>query len=143
MQIIAKANQAGLQLTPRQFFEYQTIAELAAVAATNKKIEAEQGLVNGLAPLTPIQHWFFEENFIEKHHWNQSVFLEVRERINPDLLTEVLKELLKHHDGLRLRYSFEETGWQQTYADFDETVPLTCFDFSNLSKSEQQSAITT
>ena len=143
MQIIAKANQAGLQLTPRQFFEYQTIAELAAVAATNKKIEAEQGLVNGLAPLTPIQHWFFEENFIEKHHWNQSVFLEVRERINPDLLTEVLKELLKHHDGLRLRYSFEETGWQQTYADFDETVPLTYFDFSNLSKSEQQSAITT
>jgi len=32
IRIVAKANQAGLQLTPKQMFEYQTIAELAAVA---------------------------------------------------------------------------------------------------------------
>ena len=32
IRIVAKANQAGLQLTPKQMFEHQTIAELAAVA---------------------------------------------------------------------------------------------------------------
>ncbi|HEX8475509.1 MAG TPA: amino acid adenylation domain-containing protein [Pyrinomonadaceae bacterium] len=32
IQIIVRANQAGLQLTPRQMFQYQTIAELASVA---------------------------------------------------------------------------------------------------------------
>lgn len=32
IQIIARANQEGLQLTPRQMFQYQTIAELATVA---------------------------------------------------------------------------------------------------------------
>jgi len=32
IQIIARANQDGLQLTPREMFQYQTIAELAAVA---------------------------------------------------------------------------------------------------------------
>jgi ubiquinone/menaquinone biosynthesis C-methylase UbiE/aryl carrier-like protein len=31
IQIIARANQAGLRLTPRQLFQHQTIAELAAV----------------------------------------------------------------------------------------------------------------
>jgi len=32
IQVIARANQAGMRLTPRQLFEYPTIAELAAVA---------------------------------------------------------------------------------------------------------------
>jgi amino acid adenylation domain-containing protein len=34
IQIIAKANQAGLRLTPQDLFQHQTIAELAAVATT-------------------------------------------------------------------------------------------------------------
>lgn len=31
IQVITKAAQAGLRLTPRQIFEHQTVAELAAV----------------------------------------------------------------------------------------------------------------
>ena len=34
LQIIAKASEVGLQLTPEMLFEHQTIAELAAIAAT-------------------------------------------------------------------------------------------------------------
>jgi hypothetical protein len=45
IQIIAKANQAGLQLMPKQMFDNQTIAKLAAVAGTVRTIQAEQGLV--------------------------------------------------------------------------------------------------
>lgn len=36
LQVIAKANAAGLSLTPEMLFEYQTIAELAAIAATSE-----------------------------------------------------------------------------------------------------------
>jgi len=36
LQVIAKANAAGLPLTPEMLFEYQTIAELAAIAATSQ-----------------------------------------------------------------------------------------------------------
>jgi aryl carrier-like protein len=35
IQVISKANQAGLRLTPKQLFQHQTIAQLAAVADTN------------------------------------------------------------------------------------------------------------
>src|SRR5205823_3135349 len=36
LQIMTKANEAGLQLTPEMLFEYQTVAELATVATTNQ-----------------------------------------------------------------------------------------------------------
>lgn len=44
IQIIYKANQAGLQLTPKQLFDSQTIAKLAEVAGTFQTIQAEQEL---------------------------------------------------------------------------------------------------
>ena len=31
IQVVARADQAGLRLTPRQLFQHQTVAELAAV----------------------------------------------------------------------------------------------------------------
>ncbi|MEB3219801.1 MAG: amino acid adenylation domain-containing protein [Nostocales cyanobacterium 94392] len=141
MQIIAKANQAGLQLTPKQFFEHQTIAGLAAIAVNNKVIEAEQGLVTGSVPLTPIQRWFFEQNFPQMHHWNQAVLLEVRQALSPLLLAQAVKQLLKHHDALRLRYNCYGTDTQQVNSEFDEVVPFTLFDLSTLAERELKSAI--
>ncbi|MGH7998033.1 MAG: amino acid adenylation domain-containing protein [Brasilonema sp.] len=143
MQIIARANQAGLRLTPKQLFEHQTIAELAAVAGTNKAIQAEQGLVTGRVPLTPIQHWFFEQNFPQMHHWNQAVLLEVQQTLDPVLLEQAVQQLLKHHDVLRLRYNLQESSWQQVNADFDEIVPLTLLNLSTVSEIEQKSTIST
>lgn len=62
LQIISKANQIGLNLTPKQLFQHQTIAQLAVVAGTTRKIQAEQMTVTGLLELTPIQHWFLSKS---------------------------------------------------------------------------------
>jgi aryl carrier-like protein len=35
IQVVTRARQAGLQLTTKQLFQHQTIAQLAAVLATN------------------------------------------------------------------------------------------------------------
>ena len=61
IQLISKANQAGIQIAAKQLFKYQTIAELAAVVGITRQINAEQGLVTGAVRLTPIQNWFFEQ----------------------------------------------------------------------------------
>ncbi|XKK22798.1 hypothetical protein HFP67_28100 [Bacillus sp. CB102A.1] len=37
---------------------------------------AEQGIVIGDVPLTPIQCWFFEQEHPHTEHWNQSMLLE-------------------------------------------------------------------
>src|SRR5207245_10575943 len=51
IQIVARANQAGLRLTSRQIFQHQTIAGLASVAGTRLLVAAEQGAVTGDTPL--------------------------------------------------------------------------------------------
>src|SRR5207248_11339644 len=62
IQVVARAHRAGLKLTARQIFEQQTVAGLATVVEAATSPIAEQGLVQGEAPLTPIQHWFFAQD---------------------------------------------------------------------------------
>ncbi|MDB9373597.1 non-ribosomal peptide synthetase [Nodularia sphaerocarpa] len=142
IQIVARANQAGLKLTPKQLFQHQTIAELAAVAVTTTSKEAEQGLVKGIVPLTPIQHWFFEQNLPEPHHFNQSVLLEVPSNIQGELLEQALQKLLSHHDALRLRFVPQAEQWQQYNSDVcEDRVLLAEADLSHLAQTEQSKAI--
>ncbi|ACK73919.1 amino acid adenylation domain protein (plasmid) [Gloeothece citriformis PCC 7424] len=141
IQMISKANQMGLQLSPKQLFQYQTIAELATVTGTSQKNEANQSIVTGIVPLTPIQCWFFEQNLAEAHFFNQSALIEVPATIDPDLLKEVLQKLLSHHDALRLRYEEKNGQIQQINDGLKETVPLSIIDLSQLSPNDQTAAI--
>jgi amino acid adenylation domain-containing protein/non-ribosomal peptide synthase protein (TIGR01720 family) len=153
IQIIAKANQAGLKLTPKQIFEAQTIAELAAIADTIQSVQAEQAVIVGDVPLTPIQQWFFEQNLPDPHHYNQAVLLDVRQPLDPVLLDAAIRHLLLHHDGLRLRFerTFESTGaagWQQTImppdrGETDTTALVIHVDLSALLDSAQAIALET
>ena len=124
IQAIARAYQLGLQFTPRELFQHQTIAELAAIAATRAPSQAEQGLVLGPVPLTPMQHWFFAQHLTHPEHWNQAILLEVREPLHGQRLELALDLLLKHHDALRARFTPADAGWQQVYAEPDEAIPL-------------------
>ena len=141
IQAIARANKAGLRLTPKQLFEHQTIAELAAVASTIQITEAQQGLVTGEVHLTPIQHWFFQQNLPQPHHFNQAVLLQVEPGCDLALLQQTIQQLLLHHDALRLRFVQTEFGWKQEIANPDAEFPLTRLDFSALPEVEQIAAL--
>jgi amino acid adenylation domain-containing protein/non-ribosomal peptide synthase protein (TIGR01720 family) len=141
IQIIAQANQAGIQLTPKQIFQHQTIAELATVAGTTNFMQPEQGLVTGEIPLTPIQHWFFEQNLPYPDHFNQSVLLEVPPELQPELWEQVVQKLLFHHDALRLKFVQAESKWQQINTDSLDIVPFQVIDCSELPDSEQQATL--
>ncbi|MCC5648474.1 amino acid adenylation domain-containing protein [Nostoc sp. XA013] len=141
IQAIAKANQVGLRLTPKQIFEHQTIAKLALVAVTSSKTESEQGLVIGTVPLTPIQHSFFAQNLPESHHWNQSLLLELQQDIEPNILQQAIQHLLAHHDALRLCFRPTANGWESFNAGVEVEVPFTKFDFSKLPLEQQKAAI--
>ncbi len=143
IQIAAKANQTGLHLAPKHLFQHQTIAELAAVVGTAPQIKAEQGLVVGPVPLIPIQHWFFEQNLVDPHHFNQAMLLEVRQALVPALLERVVQHLLVHHDALRLRFKPGELYGQLSNIDPNAVVPFTRVDLSALSASEQRAAMET
>ncbi len=104
IQVIARAAEAGLRLTPRQLFEHPTVAGLAALAGAGAAVAAEQEAVRGEAPLTPYQAWFFAQGNPEPWHWNMAVLLALRRPVAPAALAGALARLIDHHDGLRLRF---------------------------------------
>ena len=140
IQIIARANQAGLRLVPRQLFQHQTIAELAPLATGAVAPVAEQGVVTGAVPLTPVQLRFFD--FASNiHHYNQALMLETPVRTDTQLLRQVIEHLLIHHDALRLRFRADGGNWLQWLDANEDNSVFSEIDLSSLSEAEQRSAI--
>lgn len=136
IQVIARANQAGFSLTPKDVFQHPTIKDLAAVSNNNRLIKAEQGIVTGEIPLTPVQHWFFEQKLYNTHHNNQSVLFEVGDALKPEPLETAVKELLRHHDALRIYFHNDNGKWDQFNRDIIENTPLTIVDMSELPEED-------
>lgn len=141
IQIVARANQAGLSLTTRQIFEHPTISDLAKLASKAPAQVASSQPVTGQIPLTPIQRWFFEQELPNPHHWNQAVLLEVEPDIDLSHLTGALQRLLDHHDALRTRFSNTESGWRQRNLGAGEEILVQQIDLSDLAADEQKRAI--
>ncbi|MCP5063168.1 MAG: amino acid adenylation domain-containing protein, partial [Ignavibacteriae bacterium] len=80
IQVISKARQNGLLIKPVQLFQYQTIREIAAIVVETTVVNAEQGLVTGNFPYTPIQENFFNTEYINRNHWNQSVLFKINQK---------------------------------------------------------------
>ncbi|HEU5379924.1 MAG TPA: amino acid adenylation domain-containing protein [Ktedonobacteraceae bacterium] len=145
IQISARAQQANLYLTPRQVFQWQTVAELAEAVNLAPVAVAEQGLSTGSVALTPVQRWFFEQDLPAPHHYNQALLLESTEVLEATLLEQALASLLRHHDALRLCFSHTEEGWQQRYGSPEEVGLPHLFhaNYAHLSLQEQDEAIQT
>ena len=143
IQIVSRANQIGLHLSPQHVFQHQTVADLAGVAGTVSAVDAEQGVVTGDAPLTPIQEWFFAQAFEEPHHFNQAILLEVRRPLDASRLERAVEALREHHDALRLRFERDGDGWRQSGAGPGGAAPLTVVDLAMLSGEEQRHALET
>ena len=142
IQMVARANDAGVRITVRQLFEHQTIAKLGAVAGQSTGKQAEQGMVSGPVALTPIQHWFFEQTSEERHHFNQSLMLEVKAELEPAIVKAVVRKLVEHHDALRMRYEQGQGEWQQFNAESQESELFQQVDVSQIAESEQSQRIT-
>ncbi|MEX3777264.1 non-ribosomal peptide synthase/polyketide synthase [Pseudomonas sp. MYb118] len=124
MQVVSRARQAGILLSPKDLFQHQTLRSLAQVARHGEQHSIDQGLAQGAVALAPVQQWFFEQAIPERQHWNQSLLLIPRERLDGAKLEQALQQLLQHHDGLRLRYERSDAGWQQAYAGLTSASPL-------------------
>ncbi|HTG31297.1 MAG TPA: non-ribosomal peptide synthase/polyketide synthase, partial [Thermoanaerobaculia bacterium] len=124
IQILARAERAGLHLTPRQMFEHQTVAALAAVALARSALAAEQGLVAGPAPLTPVQRSFLEMDLEPKSRFVQALLFEAAEPLSPSAVESAMALLVRHHDALRLRFARDGGAWTQRHVEPAEATAL-------------------
>ncbi|HSF42931.1 MAG TPA: amino acid adenylation domain-containing protein, partial [Thermoanaerobaculia bacterium] len=151
IRIVARANEAGFQLAPRQLFQYQTVAELVAAAGALTRQSTAPGPAVGAVPLTPIQKYFFATVDVEPKHFNQAMLLEVERGAGPVVDGEAaafrpgrwrkaFARLLDHHDALRARFEPASEGWKQQYGSPGEEPPFTWLDLSRLSAAHQDGA---
>ncbi len=124
IQIIARANQAGMNLITKQIFQHQTIAKLAAVAQNGLHAKADQGIVTGAVPLTPVQTRFFNLELPDPHHYNQAKLLKLRQPLDSQCLKQALESLLRHHDALRLHFFRTRETWEQISSEPEAEAPF-------------------
>ncbi|WP_025718553.1 non-ribosomal peptide synthetase [Paenibacillus sp. 1-18] len=117
IQVVSMARDDGIMLTPRQVAEYPTIKDLAAVATWADCEKKEECIVDltGEFGLTPIQHWFFEQQFVEPDYFNQSqLFLLLRD-CDPAQLETAINQLIRLHPELSMEISAREHTYSQRY----------------------------
>nr|WP_156757156.1 non-ribosomal peptide synthetase [Actinokineospora pegani] len=112
IQVVAEARRLGMDLTSKDIFLHQTVAALAPVIGSTTT-SAEQGLVVGAAPLTPIQHWFFERHPAGTARFSQHLDVELTAGVDEAALRAALAAVLAQHDALRTRFDRVDGRWRQ------------------------------
>ncbi|WP_229809311.1 condensation domain-containing protein, partial [Aquimarina muelleri] len=118
IQVVSNLKRVGYHIRPRNLFENQTIFELAKkVKDVGNQIEGEQGRLEGVCELLPIQQWYFNEAHEEGSQYNQSVLLSISKSVEEIDLSKGFIALVEYHDALRFNYQKKEGIWVQEYSD--------------------------
>ncbi|MBL3668916.1 amino acid adenylation domain-containing protein, partial [Streptomyces sp. M2CJ-2] len=116
IQLVSRARQAGLVLTPREVFRHKTVEALAAALpegpgeprVPEDPEDADPAV--GVVPLTPIIHWLRESGG-PVDGFNQSAASPVPGDLTREQLAATLQAVLDHHDALRMRLDRTAGEW--------------------------------
>ncbi|MBB6625541.1 amino acid adenylation domain-containing protein [Clostridium gasigenes] len=106
IQISAKMHRLGYKLDVKNILAKHNILNIS------KEIEPlaigdENEIVTGNLALSPIQRWFFKENFNNIHHFNQSIMIYNKNGFKIDIVEKVFEKLIESHDALRMIFKEE------------------------------------
>lgn len=122
------ATNEGLELTPQDLYENQTVGALSAALSARY---ASNGLARHttadveLPPTPPNITAFLDEGIRDGGHWRTPVLLALRSDVRADAVTDVLTALVNHHDALRVSLVERAGIWEQQFGD-----PIESFDLS-------------
>ncbi len=138
IQVSSRLHQAGYKLEIRDLFKYPTISQLSLHVKPIRRT-IDQGEITGETALTPIQHWFFESSFADRHHFNQSVMFYRKERFKEETVYKVLQKLVEHHDALRMVFCKTEQGFSALTRAIQDggLFTLDVFDFKDAENPTQ------
>ncbi|MFF0487351.1 amino acid adenylation domain-containing protein [Streptomyces sp. NPDC004435] len=107
IQLVNRAREAGLALTPRAVFRHRTVAALARVAGETAPTPAPVELDETALPVSPLQEGFYFHAAFDERAADLYVvqeLLDLEGAVDPDRLREALQLTLDRHPLLRASY---------------------------------------
>ncbi|MFF7188690.1 condensation domain-containing protein, partial [Streptomyces sp. NPDC008222] len=114
IQVVRRAQQAGLSITPKDLFQMKNVRGLASVATVftdDVSEDANAGI--GELPPTPMMRWLFEHSG-PTAHFHQAMAVHTPAGLTFDALRAALRGVVEHHDMLRLRATRSAAGTTPT-----------------------------
>ena len=116
--IATNLTKEGLDLSPQDLFEHQSVAALAAALTARY---GAGGLANpssdvGNPPVPPNITYFLEHGLRETGRWCVPLILRLSSEVTVDDVRSVLTAVTNHHDALRLQIVERAGTWEQDIA---------------------------
>ncbi|MGB6209877.1 type I polyketide synthase [Mycobacterium sp.] len=121
------AGNEGLDLTPQDLYENQTIAALAKALTARYAAGglARQSLSDVThPPVPPNISYFLERGVKERGQWRVPLLLQLRPDVSVDDVRSVLTAVTNHHDALRLQIVERAGTWEQVVSEPQELAEL-------------------
>lgn len=133
LQLIARLKKSNLALSLDQVFSSRSIAQIAA-AVQHEPTDAQDPQVSadGEASLSPIQQWFFEQEWVNHNHWTLGTAVELRQPISDSAFHTTIQKILKKYPILNARFEQSKGTYRQIIprepVKSDETARIAAFD---------------
>jgi phthiocerol/phenolphthiocerol synthesis type-I polyketide synthase E len=121
------AGNEGLDLTPQDLYDNQTVAALAKTLTARYAAGglARQSLSDvPHPPIPPNISYFLEHGVKERGQWRVPLLLQLRPDVQVEDIGAVLTAVTNHHDALRLRIVERAGTWEQVVGEPQESAEL-------------------
>lgn len=143
MQVVTRARAQGIAVRVQDILGLQTIAELGLVAKfTIASTLAREDEVGKIFDLSPMQQMYFQMGgHNHDSRFNQSFFLRLTRRVDPQSVKQAAETLVRQHSMLRARFVRDSDGkWSQMVSK-DTSSSYVFNEHGNLSTPELVQAI--
>ena len=139
LQMVGKLRKQGLMLTPKQVFDHPVLGEMALCVLDSQIKPAEQSELKGKVALLPMQKRFVERGYSHKSKLDKNGQLELCNQyakltlpapVNAEEIVRALKQVVQHHDSLRLSFEAPDTTTHDAAEYLAEYVPSADFAFN-------------
>lgn len=100
IRLVSKLRSAGITLQVADIMKLKTVRNIAA-ASMETVISVDQSAWSGEVPQSAITRFFFDLSLPLPHHFNQTMFIKVNQRLHVKAMEDTIKALTEHHDMLR------------------------------------------
>lgn len=123
IQLVVAARQQGLVFSVKDVFLNPTVAQLAKVAKQSAGLNSLRKKFSsyGSTRLSAIQNWFFHCQLKNDNYFNQSRIWRISTLISFEMFTNIIAQLVKRHDVLRLKFI---KGPAETTGFYSDTIEV-------------------